>query len=117
MDASSTLSSQATVAVVVSFAIQWLKKSPWFPWLTVETQKLNRWVAVVVAAATGFGIYATWTNGALTITGLTPANLWHAATHVVEQWTFQHAAYRTLIAPPLPGAVQAQQREQTTHVS
>lgn len=113
---SSQLSTQATIAVAASFALQWLKKSPWFPWLTVETQALNRWVAMVIAAATGFGIYVTWSSGTLNITGLTVANLWHAATRCVEQWTFQHAAYRTLIAPPLPGAVQAAQKDQKPNV-
>jgi hypothetical protein len=26
--------------------------------------------------------------------------------HGVEQWAFQQTAYRTVIAPPLPGALQ-----------
>jgi hypothetical protein len=112
------LSTQATIAVFVSFAIQWLKKSSWFPFLTVETEKFNRWVSVIVAALSGFGIYATWASGTLSVTGVTAANVLHALTHGVQQFALQHAAYRTLIAPPLPGAVQAQQREQTTtHVS
>lgn len=113
----SELGTQATIAVLVSFGLQWLKKTPLFPWITVETQTLNRWVSMVVAAGSGFGILATWDHGTLSITGLTAANAWHALSHVIEQWTFQHAAYRTLIAPPLPGAVQAQQRDQTPHVS
>lgn len=103
----SELGTQATVAVLVSFAIQRLKASKYFPWLTGETEKLNRLVALVVAFLSGFGIFVVWDHhGTLTISGLTGANLFHAVMHGIQQWTFQQTAYRTVIAPPLPGALQ-----------
>jgi hypothetical protein len=114
----SELGSQATVAVLVSFAIQWIKKSSAFPWLTIETHKLNTLVSVIVAFASGFGIFATWDHGTLAISGLTGVNLAHALTRIVQQWTFQHVAYRTVIAPPLPGAIQQPDLKETSpHVS
>lgn len=51
-------------------------------------------------------LFATWDHGTLSISGLTGANLEHALTRIVQQWTFQQAAYRSVIAPPLPGAIQ-----------
>lgn len=104
------LATQASTAVLLSYALQWLKTSKWFPFITTETQALNRWVSAIVGFVSGFGIFATWDHsaGALTITGLTAANLLHAAVRGVQQFVFQHAAYRTLVAPPLPGAEQSQ---------
>jgi hypothetical protein len=101
------LGTQATVAVLVSFAIQRLKASKYFPWLSGETEKLNRFVSIAIAALSGFGIFIVWDHqGILTISGLTAANLFHAATHGIQQWAFQQTAYRTVIAPPMPGALQ-----------
>lgn len=106
--------SQASLAVVVSFAMQWLKKSPWFPWISVKTENLNRGISMAIAFLSGFGIFFTWDHAAsaLTISGLTAAHLYHAAARGVEQWIFQQTAYRTVVAPPLPGAVQAEQGPQ-----
>ena len=104
---SSELGAQATIAILVSFGLQWLKKSRFFPWLTIETQAVNRWVSIVIAFGAGIGIYATWNQGTLTVTGLTPDNIYHALVRGVEQWAFQTTAYRSLIAPPQPGVVQA----------
>jgi hypothetical protein len=103
----SELGTQASLAVLVSFAMQRLKASKYFPWLSGETERLNRVVALVIAFLSGFGIFVVWDHhGTLTISGLTAANLFHAATHGIEQWAFQQTAYRTVIAPPLPGALQ-----------
>jgi hypothetical protein len=113
------LATQASVAVLVSYALQWIKQSKWFPFITTETQTLNRWISAVVAFASGLGIFFTWnhTAGTLTIAGLTAANLLHAGTGMIQQWLFQHAAYRTLVAPPLPGAVQAQEKDAAAAVA
>ncbi len=107
----SELGTQATVAALVSFGLQWLKTSKYFPWITTETEKLNRWLAIVIAFLSGFGIYATWDHGTVSITGLTAANAYHALVRCIQQWTFQQAAYRTIVAPPLPGAVQDEERQ------
>lgn len=110
-DSTNILASQATIAALTTYAIQWVKRSPYFPWLTTETQSINRWISGLVAVCSGLGIFLTWDHsaGILTITGLTLTNLLHAGSKVVEQWVIQHAAYKTLVAPPLPGPVRYQQ--------
>ena len=102
------LSEQIPIAVISTLVLQWLKKSRWFPWLTVESQKLNRIAGVVIAFAASIGVVATFdhTAGVLTITGLTLAGLGHGIARFIQQWSYQQAAYRTVVAPPLPGALQ-----------
>jgi hypothetical protein len=102
------LTEQTTIAVITTYVFQWLKKSRWFPFLTVETQKFNRVLGVAVAFAASIGVVATFdhTAGVLTITGLTVAGLLHGGARFVQQWAFQQAAYKTLVAPPMPGALQ-----------
>jgi hypothetical protein len=103
------LTEQITLAVIATYALQIIKKSKWFPWLTVESQKLNYIVGVVVAFGASVGVVATFdhTAGVLTITGLTWAGLGHGAARFIQQWVFQQVAYKNLIAPPMPGAMQA----------
>jgi len=103
----SELGAQASIAILVSFGLQALKKSKAFPWITTETQTVNRWVSIAAAFCTGVGIFASWDHGTLTVSGLTGANLIHALTRGVEQWAFQTTAYRAVIAPPQPGIVQS----------
>lgn len=101
------LSAQITVAVVSTYALQLLKQSKFFPWLTVETQTLNRIAGSIIALLTSVGILVTFSAGTLMITGLTPINLAHAAAHFIQQWVMQQVAYKTVVAPPMPGAMQA----------
>jgi hypothetical protein len=100
------LSAQITVAVVSTYALQLLKQSKFFPWLTVETQTLNRIAGSIIALLTSVGILVTFSAGTLMITGLTPINLAHAAAHFIQQWVMQQVAYKTVVAPPMPGAMQ-----------
>lgn len=108
---SSELGAQATIAIIVSFGLQWVKKSQYFPWITTKTENVNKWVSIAIAFFTGVGIFATWDHGTLTITGLTASNALHAITRGIQQWVFQTTAYRTLIAPPPTGLVQAMLEE------
>jgi hypothetical protein len=103
------LTEQLTLAVITTYVFQALKKSRWFPWLTVESQKLNRAAGIVVAFGASIGVVATFdhTAGVLTVTGLTLSGLGHGLARFVQQWVFQQAAYKTLIAPPMPGQMQA----------
>jgi hypothetical protein len=104
---SSELGTQTTVAVLVSLLMQWAKQSTMVPWISTKTEILNRWVAAIVSLASGFGIYFAWDHsGTLIISGLTAAHLFHALVRALQQWVFQKVAYRVVIAPPLPGAVQ-----------
>jgi hypothetical protein len=66
-----------TVSGIIVALLQWLKKSTWFTWLTVESQKANRVAAVVLSFFATIGIHVTWNHGALPgsymlgVTGLT----------------------------------------------
>lgn len=102
------LTEQATIAVITTYVFQWIKKSSWFPWLTMNSQKLNRILGVVVAFAASIGVVATFdhTAGVLTVTGLTMAGLGHGVARFIQQWVMQQTAYKVVIAPPMPGALQ-----------
>jgi len=102
------LSSQAAIAIISSYGIQYLKGQPWFPFLKANAQKLNTMVTAIIAALAGLGVAITFNEGTLMVTGLTLANLGHIVSHFLEQWAFQHAAYQGLInrgGGPQPGAV------------
>lgn len=96
------------IAYICSAAIEWLKQQKWFPFLTMESSTLNRWVARLVAALSVVGIHATFnaTEGTLLLSGLTGAGLLTAALEFFRQYLFQQVAYRKLVkpvaSPPVP---------------
>lgn len=47
-------------AAVAVAAINWLKHSPYFPWITQQKTNVMRVVALVAAAITGIGIHYAW---------------------------------------------------------
>lgn len=108
-----TLGPHAVIAVFIVYVIQWLKSKPWFPLVGYDTEKLNSIVTTVVAFLAGVGIFVTFDKvaGVLTISGLTPANLYHALSHFAAQWAAQKIMYRNLIAPKPAGVVQAMVRQ------
>src|SRR5437762_14260453 len=101
-------STQVMLALATAYALQWLKARTWFPWLTFESEKLNRAASIAIACLSGFGIFVTFDHvaGILTVTGLTAVNLGHALTHAGGQFLLQHSAYRAVIAPQVSGASQ-----------
>ena len=103
------LTGQATIAILVPIVFQWIKTRKWFPWITTETQKLNRIVGIAVAFCASIGVVVGFdrTAGVLTITGLTAAGLMHGGVRFIQQWAFQQASYKLIVAPPMPGALQA----------
>lgn len=111
MDASS-LETHVSLAVVMPYLFQWLKGQRWFPLLSYTSDNMNRWITALLAAFAGFGIGMNFNSvaGVLTISGLTVAGISAGVQHALVQWAMQHGAYKTLIAPPLPGAVQATKR-------
>jgi hypothetical protein len=107
---------QIGVAYASSLVMQWLKGKKWFPFLNYDTGRLNSIVAAIVAALSGAGIFFTFDRhlGILTVTGLTPANLTALLGRALAQYLLQHFAYRAVIAPPLPGAIQEKSRNAPT---
>ena len=66
------ISTQLGAAALVSFALNWLKQSSWFPWITAETEKLNRLVMIAGAglATLGISVHCDWTNHNCLVSGL-----------------------------------------------
>jgi hypothetical protein len=94
------LSSQVTAAAVVSFLIAFLKKQSWFPWLTTETDKLNRVVAIVLSGLASVGIHASFNHaaGQLVITGLTLTSVAQGLWHWGTQFALTHGWFKATSA-------------------
>lgn len=101
------VATQVTVSGIVVAAIQWLKSSEWFPWITAETATLNRCLSVAAAAATAVGVHITWNHGALpgsymiAVTGLTLMGILTGAFDVLKSLVFQEIIYRSTKTVPL----------------
>lgn len=95
------ITSQVTASAVVVMLLQWLKRSKWMPWLTGETDVLNKAVAALAAAFTAVGIHYTYDSDlhTLTITGLTMTAFFHGAWHWLQAFSFQEIIYRGALKP------------------
>jgi hypothetical protein len=104
---------QAFLAIVIPQVVQLLKSVPWFPFANFSSGSLNRVFSWFVAAATGLGIAFKYDPavGQLLITGLTLAGITQGVGHMLFQLAINHASYKAMIAPPLPGIQQALARD------
>ncbi len=104
---------QLSSAVISAYLIQWVKSWQKVPGINFETQNLNRILAIIVACLAGSGIYMTFdpSAGRAVIEGLTLVNAYHFIAHAVQQFALQHATYKGIIAPPLPGPAQEEIRK------
>ena len=64
MDADISLGHQSGIAVATVFAIDYLKKANWFPWINNNTETLNRVISVLVALFTASGLKVLSGNAA-----------------------------------------------------
>lgn len=101
------LVNQAMISAMIAYGIEFLKKTKYFPWITAESAKLNRGLAVAVTGLAAAGIHMTYAGGILTITGLTWWSLAHGLWDWVRSFLVTQVAYDGLIAPnqkPAPAA-------------
>lgn len=92
---------QAIWALMVSFAIQWLKKSPWFGWITPDSSKRLKaqfgfLAAFLTAAGIHFAVSGSILDGggaSITVTGLSV----NAFKDVAWQWASQQGWYRLVV--------------------
>ena len=72
-----SLQNQLILNAIIVGLMQHLKNSKWFPWLHAESEKLNRWVAIILAGLASLGVHSNFdrASGVLTITGLTTATI------------------------------------------
>jgi len=95
---------QAIWALVMAYVIQYLKKSPWFGWLTPQSSaRLKTQFGFFMAAATAAGIHfavsgSVFDGGgaSITVTGLSVT----AFKDVAWQWASQQAWYRLVVKEP-----------------
>ena len=88
-------------AAVIPYLIEGVKKSSWFPWLTTETERLNRLLGIAVALAVTAGLTYTWEPTTRTLTMQIPT-LWQAGQtfwHAAVQWGLQQYVYKTSVSP------------------
>jgi len=92
-----SLFTHGSAAVILVFALNWLKKTSWFPWVTQNSDKLNRAISVAWAILTtaGVSIQGSAVSGA-TITLPPLAILWSSALHAFTQFGGQELLYRFL---------------------
>jgi hypothetical protein len=112
MDSAPTIETQVTLAVALPYLLQWLKGKSGFPLMSYNSQALNRTFTALVAFCASLGIHITFNSiaGTLLISGLTLSTIVTALQHGAFQWMMQHGVYKMMIAPSLPGAVQASKR-------
>jgi hypothetical protein len=86
----------------VVFVLQHLKQARWFPFLTTETEKANRWVSAALATLASAGIVFTvahtGSGGTGTITlsyaGLTTMNVAHFLVRAIGNYAGQKVIYK-----------------------
>lgn len=92
---------QALWAIMISFVIQWLKKSTWFGWITTQSParlqtQFGFLAAVLTAAGVHFAVAGSFldNNGvSFTVTGLSVT----AFKDIAWQWAAQQTAYRVVV--------------------
>ncbi len=102
---STELGSQAGVSVILVYLLQWLKGSPWFPWLSARTDTINRVLAIAVAFFTSVGFQVsmtgTWTSGGTLVIQIPAATaVLSVILHTASQSGFQELFYKLAVKPP-----------------
>lgn len=95
----SEILSQVVVAGLSSYVMERAKKSPYLPFLTMETKRLNGVIAAIVSAVATIGIHFTYDSsaGTLMITGVGLTSLRHGLWDWAKQYLFQQFVYDTAI--------------------
>jgi hypothetical protein len=114
VDNNVVLTTLAVSGTWVAF-LNWLKKSPWFPWITKEKVTLLRGLSALSALAGGVGIHWVWTatDHSFAVSGLTPANLLALGAAIYKQFVANELIYQVTKRTSDPQVVKvAQEVEQ-----
>jgi len=100
-DANIAMTTFTTGAVTVA-ALNWLKSSPYFPWITKEKNTLVRALSVVAAIGTSAGIGHVWNSAdhSLVISGLTLPNVVGFLWAAVKQFAMNETVFQVTKKPP-----------------
>ena len=90
---------QVVLGAVVVYVLEWIKRARWVAFITIETKKLNGFLAKAAALLMAVGIHYEFdaTAGTLMITGLTIAGLAHGLWVWLQQVVVQELIYNTAI--------------------
>lgn len=99
----SVVVTHVTAAAVSVAAINWLKNSSAFPWITQEKTRLLRVVALITAAIGAIGIHYTWdaTSRVLSFDVPTLASTFGIAVAYVKSFAMQELTYQATKRPAL----------------
>lgn len=95
---------QVTASAVVVLALQYLKKSRFAPFITYETDVLNKALAALFAAFTAVGIHYSYdaTTHTLMVTGITVGAFLHGLWHWLTSFSFQQLIYHGVVKKSEP---------------
>jgi hypothetical protein len=98
---------QAPFGVAVVHLLQWLKATERFPWITADTDKLNRRISFAVAFLMSLGFMvalqgSAQTGGTLTITLPPIGALWSAVGRALAQSGLQQVYYHVAVKGTAP---------------
>lgn len=115
------LLTSGSAAVISALFIQYLKKSKFLTFLSIEAQseRTNRYFSIIVAFIASVGVTYTFdpNKHQLIISGLDPTNILHSGGHVFIQWIAQHVAYKTVVVPTeLQAAMVNTMKQLITHM-
>lgn len=96
-----TIGPNFVIGIVVVYLMEMVKRLRVVPWITQETRRLNRVLALVVAAAAAIGIHFSFdaSAGVLTVSGLTLQGVLHGLYEFAKQAAMQQFAYDVAIEP------------------
>ena len=100
-DANIAMTTFTTGALTVA-GLNWLKASPWFPWITKERNTLVRILSIVAATASSAGIGHIWnaSDHSLIISGLTLPNVVGFVWAATKQFAMNETLFQVTKKPP-----------------
>ena len=96
------LTHQSGAAVVTVLLMDYLKQAKWFPWMSCNTEKLNRVVSVAMAVGTtlGFSVVShegtIFTGGQVTISYPALRTLVETTIHILTQFGLQELGHKMM---------------------
>ena len=107
-DANLVLTQFTTSALIVA-AINWLKASKYFPWITKEKTALLRMMSIAAATATSVGIGHVWNSAdhSLLITGITWAAVFAFFWALIKSFVMNETIFQATKPTSDPAVVQA----------
>lgn len=107
------LQSELVYSYLSTTGLEWLKRQPWFPWVTTDAKNWNKAASAFIAFLGSVGIIFTATHSGvgvwdIHITGMTLGNILHVVGHAVRIYALQKTYFKAVIqASPVQDIVKA----------